>query len=256
MSDVQITEDKHRSQVLRSPTAGPSGTYHNPHRQDSVIPLSIEEDTDHPEFIQTLIGSFRAPIPIDDTHCTTMASVPHTDVSKLDNWQEKQLRTELFKLLLSFLNGINEFRTDSYEPEAEERMNHLLYQFWINDAISLRSKAGERFIALQTVWDRWTNMRLLLAEFQRTAGYFGKPGDDWKDHLRRMERVAHARASIAFVNMKSFGTTQNSAIDIGPDFDDDLATIFDLLTQVEGCNGVDEFGAVRAYNQELLGWFS
>jgi hypothetical protein len=164
---------------------------------------------------------------------------------------------ELFRLLLSYLNGLNQFDTNSYEPEAEERMNHLLYQFWIYDAEMLRSKLGVRFSELETAWHRWITMRHQLTEFQHTTGYFGNPGDGWKEYLRAIDRVAHAKASIAFVDLKTFASAGISATCAGPQFDNDVATVFDLLTQVEGCNGVEEFEeALRVYNEGLLGWFS
>jgi hypothetical protein len=184
-------------------------------------------------------------------------SAPHMDISKLNKWQEKQLRMELFKLLLSCLNGLNQFDTESYEPEAEERMNHLLYQCWINNAEMLRSKLGVRFSELEIAWHRWMNLRHRLTEFQRTTGYFGKPGDDWKEYLRTIDRVTHAKASIAFVDLKTFVSAGTTAAGAGPQFDNDVATVFDLLTQVEGLNGVEEFEeALRMYNEGLLEWFS
>ena len=178
------------------------------------------------------------------------------DVTSLDEWHLKQLRMELFKLLLSFLNGINQFGAETYDHDAEDRLNHLLLQFWINDADAIRSKSGNDFAEVQKIWEHWTNMRFLLANFQRTTGYFGRPGGSWKEHLRRMERVDHAKASIAFVDMKSAVASQGFASAVGPNFNNRLATTFDLLTQVEGCNGVEEFAALSLYNAELLEWFS
>jgi hypothetical protein len=163
---------------------------------------------------------------------------------------------ELFKLLLSYLNKLNQFSTVCYEPEAEERMNHLLDQFWNHDAETIRSRVGMRFPELQTAWQRWIIMRHQLAKFQRTTGYFGRPGNDWKEHLKSMDRVTHAKASIAFVDFKSFASAGALATDVASQFDDDIMTVFDSLTQVEGCNGVAEFEALRAYNEELLEWFS
>jgi hypothetical protein len=222
-----------------------------------VIPPSTQEDVDDPEVVQTLVEFARAPDAIEDTDITTVRRVLQPDVSKLGKFQKKQLRLELFKLLLSFLNGINQFIATSYQPEAEERIDHLLKEFWSNDIDAIRSAVGEeRYAQLETSWDRWTDMRLLLGRFQRSVGYFGEPGDDWRAYLSTMERVAHAKASIAFVDMKGSETADGLANDIGSGFDDDLATIFDLLTQVEGCDGVDEFGAIRVYNQGLMAWFS
>jgi len=256
LSGVQIGSDGETSRDLRSPTAGPSGTYRNPQRQDSVIPPSTQQgaedlEVDHPPHHHH--GAFNAN---GDMWRSAWMSSLNVDVTKIETWQEKQHRMELFKLLLSYLNSINQFSPESYEPEAEERMNHLLNHLWINDAEALRSSAGDRFPALQAAWERWMSMRHLLAEFQRTTGYFGKPGDDWKEHLRRMDRVAHAKASIAFVDLKSFASGPGSALDGETTFNDDLVAVFDLLTQVEGCNGVEEFDALRPYNEGLMEWFS
>lgn len=184
-------------------------------------------------------------------------STLHVDISKIDHWQEKQLRMELFKLLLSYLNYINQFSPDAYESEVEEQMNNLLYQFWINDADSLGSKTGDRFPVLQAALERWMNMRHLLSEFQRTSGYFGRPGDDWKAHLKRMDRIVdRAKANIAFVELKSFANMVGSAGVEKETFDDDLMTVFDSLTQVEGSNGTEAFEALRLFNGGLLEWFS
>jgi hypothetical protein len=178
------------------------------------------------------------------------------DVSELDTRQVKQLRIELFKLLLSHLNGINQFHAETYEPESEDIMNSLLYQFWHNDAGTIRSQVGDRFDSLQNALECWMNMRHMLTEFQRTTGYFGRPGDKWREYLRRMDRVPHAKASIAFVGLKS-SASMSGLVSCGrPSFANDLATVFDLLTQVEGCNGEEEFGALHAYNEELREWFS
>lgn len=178
------------------------------------------------------------------------------DMASLDDWHHKQLRMKLFKLLLSFLNGINQFVAETYEHEAEDTLNQLLFHFWIKDAEAIRYELGNDFEEVENIWEHWTNIRFLLAEFQRTTGYFGRPGDSWKEHLRQMERVDHAKASIAFIDMKSAVANQGFASIVLPDFNDRLATIFDLLTQVEGCNGVEEFGALATYNSELLEWFS
>jgi hypothetical protein len=255
LPDVNISNAD--SRVVQAPFAGPSGTYRNSQRHDSVIPLSTQSDESFSPINQALAD-------INDTPGSTRGicqstSVPkdYIEVSKLNDWQEKQLRMELFKLLLSYLNGLNQFDTESYEPEAEERMNHLLYQFWISDAEMLRSKMSVRFSELETSWHRWITMRHQLTEFQRTTDYFGKPGDDWKEYLRTIDRVARAKASIAFVDLKSSASAGISATCAGLQFDNDVATVFDLLTQVEGCNGAEEFvEALRVYNERLLGWFS
>jgi hypothetical protein len=243
--DTNIANGERTSPIILSPTPGPSGTYRNPRRQDSVVPSIIQHDTDLYDVGQAL---HKRPGTV------TLTSIPshQTDVSTLDEWQVGKLRKELFKLLLSYLNNINQFNPDSYEAEEEEKMNNLLYQFWIHDADWLRAKFGAQFAELQATWQRWMNMRYMLTEFQCTTGFFGKPGDEWKEHLRGMDRVAHAKASIAFVDLKSCVSANEN---LEGKFDDDLAVVFDLLTKVEGCNGVEEFGALRVYNDELREWF-
>ena len=255
LSDVRITSDGETSRAIRSPTAGPSGTYRIPQRQDSVIPPSTQHGTEDLEGEQNLHRAYGAFNTSSEIWRSALVSTHYEDLSKLDSWQEKQLRIELFKLLLSFLNGINQFSDESYEPEAEERMNNLLYQFWINDAEPLRLKVGDQFPALQAALEHWMNIRHLLTEFQRATGYFGKPGDDWKEYLRRLDCVAHAKASIAFVDLKSFAGTGGAVAKDGTTFHADLVTVFDLLTQVKECNGVEEFEALRLYNEGLLEWF-
>jgi hypothetical protein len=163
---------------------------------------------------------------------------------------------ELFKLLLSHLNGINQFRAETYQPESEDRMDTLLYQFWFNDTEGLRLQVGDKLASLQTALRHWMNMRHLLTEFRRTTGFFGKPGNEWKEHLKRMNCIPHAQASIAFVDLKSSASMSGLMLDDGPTFDTNLANVFDLLTQVEGCNGIEEFQALRIYNEGLREWFS
>ncbi|KAH5692063.1 hypothetical protein HBI23_006450 [Parastagonospora nodorum] len=255
LSGAGLENDINGFDAHRSPTAGPSGTYRNPRRQDSVIP-SPQHGTSNPQSTRTQ-SIFHTDMDIIST--IKQRNSWHTtqvDVGSLDKWHLKQLRMELFKLLLSFLNGINQFGAETYEHDAEDRLNHLLVQLWINDADVIRSKLGNEFAEVKNVWEHWTNMRLLLAEFQHTTGYFGRPGNSWKEHLRQMERVDHAKASIAFIDMKRAVSNQGFASVIGPHFNNRLATLFDLLTQVEGCNGVEEFGALSSYNAELLEWFS
>jgi hypothetical protein len=256
LAGVQIASDGESSHVIQSPTAGPSGTYRNPQRQDSVIPPSTQQGEQELDFDQTQHPAQANIMKNSEMWRSTSKSTLHVDVSKIGPWQEKQLRMELFMLLVSYLNNINEFTPNAYKHEAEERMNNLLYQFWINDADLLRSNVDERFPALGTAWERWMNMRHVLSEFQRTSGYFGKPGDGWLSHLKRMDRVVdRAKASIAFVELKSFANTVNVAADGKDVFDEDLLTVFDSLTQVEGCLGVEAFEALRSFNEGLFSWF-
>jgi hypothetical protein len=251
LSYARITSDEETTRPLRSPTAGPSGTYRNPQRQDSVIPPSTQHSANS-------VPSDRFPAQNSGkiSRHNSLLQRNQLDVSELDTWQEKQLRIELFKLLLSHLNGINQFTAETYEPESEDRMNSLLYQFWVNDAETNRAQVGDKFDSLQNALECWMNMRHILTGFQRTTGYFGRPGDEWREHLRRMDRVPHAKASIAFVDMKSSAGMSGLVLDGGPSFANEVATVFDLLTQVNGCNGKEEFGALHAYNEKLREWFS
>jgi hypothetical protein len=228
-----------------SPTAGPSGTYRNPLRLDSVIPHSPPHHTELCETDQ---------IPHDPQSTTTLASAPshQTELSTLSALQVNKLRHELFKLLLSYLNNINQFAHTSYESSAESRLEDLLYQFWHHDAEAIRAHFGPRTTDVQATWQRWMHMRYTLNEFQCTTGFFGKPGDEWREHLRGMDRVARAKASIAFVDLKSCEGVEGGLEERA---DEDLAVVFDLMTCVEGCNGVEEFGALRVYNEGLREWF-
>lgn len=255
-SDVQIASDGETEPDVRSPTVGPSNAYQNHQTQDSVIPPSTQQGANGGSDTQASHqdASFQS-----NGELWRSAPVPtlHLDMSKLDHWQEKQLRLELCKLLLCYLNYLNQFSPDTYEPEAEERMNNLLYQFWTNDADSLVAKLGDRVPVLQAALERWMNMRAFLSKFQQTSGYYGRPGDDWKAHLKRMERVVdRAKANIAFVELKSFANTVGAAGVDKETFNEDLMTAFDCLTQVEGSNGVEAFEALRQFNQGLLEWFS
>jgi hypothetical protein len=248
--DTRIASDQEEFRAYRSPTAGPSGTYRNPQRQDSVIPPSTQYSASNP-----ISDQYSARKSDKRLWQGSLLQTTQLDVSELEIWQQKQLRVELFKLLLSHLNGINQFYAETYEPESEDRMNSLLYQLWINDVGTVRSRVGGRFDSLQNALENWMNMRYMLTQFQRTTGYFGRPGEQWREHLRRMDCVPHAKASIAFVDLKTSADMSGAVLCGGSSFASDLATVFDLLTQVEGCNGEEEFGALHAYNEELLEWF-
>ncbi|KAF2030092.1 hypothetical protein EK21DRAFT_33987, partial [Setomelanomma holmii] len=198
-SDSQIMDEGSAFRAIRSPTAGPSGTLPDLQRQDSVIPPSTQNDEGIRE---TSPPSHR------NTHNqinTSMTNI-YKGISNLHTWQEKQLRIELFKLLLSFLNGIEPFNPTAHDAEAETRMNSLLFHFWTNDANTLRAKVGENFTRLGLALERWMNMRHLMSEFRRASGYHGKPGPEWKEHLRQLDRVAHAKASISYVELSGFAS--------------------------------------------------
>ena len=98
-------------------------------------------------------------------------------------------------------------------------------------------------------------MRDRLTKFQTTTGYFGQPGEPWRAHLRRMLDIrARAQACIAFGELQGFASEEAELQYVAGTFDDDLATIFHLLTSVKGCNGAEEFRAVRVFNEALLAW--
>ncbi|XP_014550504.1 hypothetical protein COCVIDRAFT_31772 [Bipolaris victoriae FI3] len=105
----------------------------------------------------------------------TQPLIPHT--SDPANWQQCEYRRELFKLLLSYLNGINEFSSDSYDIDAEKRMNFLLDLFWLSDTEALQAQLGDDTARIQTALKSWMSMRHHLGAFRRATGYFGWPGE-------------------------------------------------------------------------------
>ncbi|KAF1841126.1 uncharacterized protein K460DRAFT_198851 [Cucurbitaria berberidis CBS 394.84] len=236
------------------PVAGPSGTYRHPLRQDSVIP-DTQNDT---------VGT----VPISTEPHTNLGrnlskKLLHTmTITQLStttpgpqSWQVRKDRSELFRLLLSYLNSINQFSMNSYDVDSEERMDFLLDRLWAYDAEKLRSDLGEDFARLHAALETWMNMRDRLTSFQTTTGYLGQPGEEWKAHLRRMlDLPARAQACIAFGELKGPLNKEGEPHHVAETFDDDLAMIFDLLTRVKGCNGAEEFKAIRLYNEALLKW--
>ena len=224
-------------------------------RQDSVIPHTpsvghVSQQSLDEEGLGT-----------NQAHINTLVSKQYVsstdvDVSKLDSRQEKRLRIELFILVLSYVNGINHFSPKAFQPDTEERMNNLLYQFSINDTEPIRTKFGDQSSQLQATLKTWMSLRHSLTEFRKVTGYSGRPGDDWKDHWKQLEVAARANASIALVKMRSCSTEGNTPDTLGPKSNDDLAMMFEMLTQVEGSNGVTEFEGIRSYNELLMKWFS
>ncbi|KAH7095712.1 hypothetical protein FB567DRAFT_36880 [Paraphoma chrysanthemicola] len=256
LMDIQANDISGTSGAQRSPTAGPSGTYQNPLTQDSVIPSNTQDAAD----VCRTDGSphQRAMASSLNPELWRPASVSNVsnDISRLATWQKRQLRDELFKLLVAYLVGIEPFKADSYDSGAEEKMNGLLYQFWVNDGDTLRLEVGDKFANLAIAFERWMGMRHLLAEFRRASKYSGRTGLDWQQYLRQLDHKAHAKAAIAFVELSRFANTRHPEGSIPTTFDSDLATLFDLLTQVKGCNGAEEFQAVQSYNKDLIEWFS
>lgn len=242
-------------QDREQPTAGPSGTYRNPLRQDSVIPNDTQHDTRRaaseptesciPHAHQFMSRSFKE-VPSRSRPLATTNN---------DGWQEKELRRELFKLLLSYLNSINQFGIDTYDTDAEERMNMLFHQLQINDTEILQARLGDDYARLHVALESWMSMRHRISEFRIATGYFGQPGRQWEEHLQRMPNVPCAHATLAFINLQETTTKAGESVYISETFDADLQRMFDLLTMVKGCNGADAFKGVRIYNAALLEWF-
>jgi len=222
---------------------GPSGIYRNPLiRDDSVIPGDTPNDRVGEQNNATLANSMIL------TFRSSLTSEPA-------GWQERRHRRELFKLLLSHLNSINQFSAESYDTEAEERMNLLLHHFWTNDTEHLQVRLGDNFARLHTAIESWMAMRHRLNEFRIATGYFGQPGESWEDHLKRMSNVPCAQASLAYVDLQEFASQRGGLNYVAETFDADLATLFDLLTMVKGCNGSEAFKGVGLYNAALVEWF-
>lgn len=232
----------------RSPTAGPSGTFRYRQTQDSVIPPSRD-------------GSYhvQADHNASDTNCSIAQQTPNAgtllSTSDLEDWQVRKLRMELFELLLSFLHGINQFSTEAYDELAEERMMQLLHGFWVIDIDNIRLEYSEDFVDVENAWTRWKSMHNLVADFRRSTGYHGEPGDEWIEYLRGMKGVDHANSSIALIRMQRVGIEGGFEKDLGSKFDGRLAIIFNSLTQIKHCTGVEEFHAIKQYNKKLLRWF-
>ncbi|KAJ4367326.1 hypothetical protein N0V83_006907 [Neocucurbitaria cava] len=237
------------------PTAGPSGTYRNPFRRDSVIPdAQNDKDGASPEPIEsrTTLG-----VVVDSSAFNDTAAIPPRIISPSpQTWQGKQHRRELFTLLLSYLNGINQFGPDSYDTNAEERMDSLLIQLWALNEKQLRSELGNDFVRLDTALRGWMDMRKRLVAFQTSTGYLEQPGEPWRAYLRRMLDISgRAQLCIAFSELQAPWSDEGGLQYVDRSFDEDLETVFDLLTRVKGCNGAEEFKAIRVFNEALLGWF-
>ncbi|KAF1915076.1 hypothetical protein BDU57DRAFT_261895 [Ampelomyces quisqualis] len=238
--------------LVQSPTAGPSGRYRDPQSDDSVSSSSTARAESCFEFEQAApeihIGT-DPPVPIESCCDVSIPLSSNIDLARLAFSQTKKLRSELFKLLLRHLNNIDQFSSESFEPEAKDRLNHLLNHFWLHDTEIICARLGDRFTQRHTAM----SMRHARSDFQHTTGYSGNPGDDWKAHLRRMDRVSRARASIAYVGLQSCVRSRG---DVDERFNDHVAIVFDTMTQVDGCTGVEEFSAVEVYNEGLYVWFS
>ncbi|KAL1792132.1 hypothetical protein ACET3X_009883 [Alternaria dauci] len=224
--------------------AGPSGTYINPLRQDSVIPNDTqmqkdmrEDDTATDAYNDAIIRSLIS----DSSH---------------DTRQNRTYRLELTRLLISYLDGINEFDSTSYDFAAEERMNFLLHHFQCAETEIWHTNHSDSAIRLDLTLERWMTMRHRLSAFRNATGYFGPPGQQWEEFLRGLDNAPHAKAILAFVELKDDGELEDGkGIGAGNGFNADLMVVFDGLTRIKGCNGPDAFKGVKRFNEGLWKWF-
>lgn len=224
-------------------------------RQDSVIPNETQGNLS-PPVLQSAQGT---PVLMSNLNGILSQHAINAEIPNLDPRRQGQLRRELFKLLLSYLNDINQFQSRRQDHSSEQRLDALLWNFWIDDAESLQSRIGGRFARLDVAFRAWLDMRSRVTEFQTTTGYFGQSGEEWTAYLRNItERQDHAQACIAFVKLKDMsGEEHREAV---PQIDKatlnkDLAMVFDFLTNIQGCNGVEAFEGLTAFNEALLRWF-
>ncbi|CAA9958363.1 hypothetical protein PTMSG1_01924 [Pyrenophora teres f. maculata] len=251
-------EDNMQYEYHNEPAAGPSGTYRNPPRQDSVIPndtqpqnvtaqTNVELTGNQGNIVSsTMSGALNNP--------SERSLITHPPDSA--SWQQRKYRRELFKLLVSYLNGIEQFSSDNYDFTAEERMNFLLNQFWAGgDTEALHTKLGsDNATRIQIALESWMSMRHRLSEFRSATGYFGQPGEQWTQFLRSMDDAPCAQAMIAFVDLQDFVESGDWRYVRGT-FDDDLKTVFNVLTRMPWCDGPEAFRGVRRFNEALLEWF-
>ncbi|KAF2856065.1 hypothetical protein T440DRAFT_412903, partial [Plenodomus tracheiphilus IPT5] len=234
--------------------AGPSGTYRNPFRQDSVNPGDAQMDIQRAttECVESgpIIRHTANKTTVDDVQDPRLLDRPGIEAT-----QEEMRRIELFKLLLSHLNNINQFSAETYSMEAEQRMNMLLHQFRINDTELLQAKLGVDFARLQVALESWMGMRHRLSEFRVVTGYLGQPGEQWEEHLRHMPNVPCAYASLSYVELQESAAKDRESSYVVDSFDEDLAKMFDVMTMVKGCNGSEAFKGIGVYNAVLLEWF-
>ncbi|EDU40194.1 conserved hypothetical protein [Pyrenophora tritici-repentis Pt-1C-BFP] len=201
-------EDNMQYEYHNQSAAGPSGTYRNPLRQDSVIPNDTQQQN----------GTAQADVERTDGQGNISNSAMSgalsnalerslmTHPSDSASWQQRKYRRELFKLLVSYLNGIEQFSSENYDFTAEERMNFLLNQFWAGgDTEALHTKLGsDNATRIQIALESWMNMRHRLSEFRSATGYFGRPGEQWTQFLRSTDDAPCAQAMIAFVDLQDF----------------------------------------------------
>jgi hypothetical protein len=132
----------------------------------------------------------------------TQSLISHT--SDPANCQQRKYRRELFKLLLSYLNGTNQLSSDSYDIYAEKRMNFLLNLLWLSNTEALQAKLGDDTARLHIALESWMSMRHRLGAFRSATDYFGWPGEQWTEFLRHLDDVPSAQAVLAYVDLQDF----------------------------------------------------
>lgn len=266
----------------RSVTAGPSGTYRFPHRQDSVIPGNCLPDNgvlNVPEEIP-LQSTVDAPSPQrnnQDTHMPNIPSPIPQPPTPSPILQPALIlippptpgateRFELFKLLISYLNNLNQFSLSSpTSPTAESRMDFLLTHFLDTSRLTLAAQL-ETWPRIDAALQKWLTLRRSVDDFRRATGYFGEPGAEWEEYLAGMENVPCAQATLAYVGLQEKGME----LELGPgvrgmngvgggiekdEFHEDVMTGLNALTGVKRVGGREAFRGVRQFNVGLLRWF-
>ncbi|ORY02348.1 hypothetical protein BCR34DRAFT_574164 [Clohesyomyces aquaticus] len=223
-----------------------------PSTRDSVIPEASLPDAPEHENPSESIRTQENDIP--EPRSATAVAERSSSLPAYADGREPQLRRELFKLLLARLSNLNQFCPDLDHRQAEERLDQLLYQFWYNDSGNLHKCHGDGFVRLHVAFESWMQMRASLDVFQRDTGYYSNPGEEWQGYLRSMSSIERrSQACIALMDLrdsvKDLGTFQRETLN------GDLATVFDELTKVPDCTGVEAFGGIAAFNQRLLAWF-
>ncbi|KAG9186623.1 hypothetical protein G6011_09731 [Alternaria panax] len=257
---AMATVDEMQYEYEDENAAGPSGTYRNPLRQDSVIPNDTQPPNDAIEtdthFSSGQPGQNKDTTSDDAYNDAILRSLIFD--SEPETRQNRYYRLELVRLLISYLNSINEFDSTSYNFAAEERMNFLLNHFQCIEKEIWHANHNDSAIRLHRALERWMSMRHRLSAFRSATGYFGPPGQRWEEFLRGLNNVPHAEAILAFVQLKDdrdLEEGRGEGVGVGPRFDEDLMVVFDGLTRMKGCNGPGAFKNVKSFNKGLLEWF-
>jgi hypothetical protein len=141
------------------------------------------------------------------------------------NWQHRKHCHELFKLLLSYLNGTNQFSSDSYDIDAEKRINFLLILLWPSDTEVLQAQLGEDTARLRIALESWMSVRHRLGAFRSATGYFGWPGEQWIEFLRQLDDVQSTQAMLAYVNLQGFVGREGKCGYVADTFDEAVWTL-------------------------------